>query len=129
MKAIRSTSLPVYNFSTEEVSMVDSKRDPAAKDPANYRTPYSEEDIQELTSDPRFLVAVDAYGSDLCSMDQMVRLAFAEPPYVPRGLDAMTFVDLVLEVVRRIHSGELRVREEWKKQYADFYVSRPPVLD
>jgi hypothetical protein len=32
--------------------------------------------------------------------------------------------------VKRIHAGKLEVREEWKRQYADFYRKQPePPVD
>jgi hypothetical protein len=90
-----------------------------------FRTSYTEEDVAALVASPRFLVAVDAYGANHCSLAQMLRLAFTEPPYIPRGLDAKVFALLVMDVVKRIHSGTLHVPPEWKATYAEFYRDLP----
>lgn len=93
------------------------------------RRSYTEEDVLHLTSNPRFLVAVDAYGSNCCNLQQMLGLAFTEPPYLPRNLDALTFAHLVHDVVRRIRQGELVVSDKWKRDYEHFYEKQciPPI--
>jgi hypothetical protein len=90
-----------------------------------YRQSYTEDDIQALRSTPRFLVAADAYGLGRCTLEQMVALAFTQPPYLPRNLGLRTFADLIFELVRRIKAGELLVPEEWKKEYSSFYQQQP----
>ena len=88
------------------------------------RQNYTEEDIQALISSPRFLVAADAYGAGRCTLAQMLKLAFTGPPYIPYNLDALVFADLVLDVVKRIHSGKISVSEDSKREFADFYADR-----
>jgi hypothetical protein len=98
--------------------------------PPGWRFAYTEEDVQALISEPRFLVAADAYGAGCCTLQQMTKLAFTAPPYLPRNLQIPGFAALVIDVVKRIHAGKLEVREEWKRQYADFYRKQPkPPVD
>jgi hypothetical protein len=90
------------------------------------RSSYDETDISVLVSDPRFLVAADAYGDGCCTMAQFLRLAFEGPPYLPRRLSSDAFADLILEVVRRIHSGELIIADTFKNTYRNFYRQQEP---
>ena len=85
------------------------------------RSEFDAADIEALVADDRFLVAVDAYGANCCSLAQMLQLAATGPPYIPRDLHPMTFSELVMVVVSRIHSGELIVREEAKQKFRSFY--------
>jgi hypothetical protein len=59
----------------------------------------------------------------------MTKLAFTEAPFIPRNLDWRAFSRLTIEVVERIHAGKLKVPEEWKRRYADFYIEQPEPLD
>jgi hypothetical protein len=95
--------------------------------PPGWRFAYTEEDVQALISDPSFLVAADAYGAGCCTLGQMLELSFAAT--IPRNLKPPGFAALVNDVVRRIHAGKLEVREEWKRQYADFYKQQPEPPD
>jgi hypothetical protein len=88
------------------------------------RRSCTEVDIQALISSPAFLVAVDAYGANRCTLPQMMERAFGKP-YVPRDLSLPAFTRLVIEVVRRIHAGALRVPKEWKAAHRGFYIERP----
>jgi hypothetical protein len=88
------------------------------------RRSCTEVDIQALISNPAFLVAVDAYGADRCTLRQMTERAFAEP-YLPRGLSIGAFTRLVIEIVRRIHARDLSVPDEWKAGYWHFYFEQP----
>ena len=90
----------------------------------SFRQSYNETDIQILAGSPRFLVAADAYGADRCTLANVLALAFTGPPYIPHNLDPMAFADLVFEVVRRIHAGEIHIQETWKRDYAHFYADR-----
>ena len=49
----------------------------------SYREEYDEADIKALTSSPRFLVALDAFGMECCTMSQAVRLALEGPRTCP----------------------------------------------
>ena len=82
---------------------------------------YTEQDIQDLLSEPKFVVAVDAYGAGCCNLQQMLHLAWDKPPYIPKNLDLLIFARLVHEVVRRIHTGLIKVPDEDKSTYHDFY--------
>jgi hypothetical protein len=104
--------------------MSGPKSDATSAKSTDPRRSYSEEDIQALIVSPRFLVAVDAYGLGRCSLEQMLKLAFTEPPYIPRGLHPLGFAALVFEVVRRIRAGEVWVPDDWRQQYEDSYVDR-----
>jgi hypothetical protein len=77
-----------------------------------------------LISNPAFLVAVDAYGANRCTLRQMTERAFAGP-YLPRDLGIRTFTRLVIEIVRRIHARDLSVPDEWKAAYRHFYLEQP----
>ena len=89
------------------------------------RDACDEGDIDVLTCNERFSTAVHAYGRNHCSLSQMARLAFERPPFLPRNLGMLAFADLVLELVRRIHAGELMVRDSAKRMYQEFYRDLP----
>ena len=90
------------------------------------RDSYDEADIGALTSGGRFLAAVDAYGCGFFRLSQMLQLAFDRPPYIPRNLDPLVFADLVLELVRRLHAGELAIPDDVKRTYRQSYKPLPP---
>jgi hypothetical protein len=117
------------NVSVNETEVMLVSKDETQKPPDQlqnpFRTFYTEQDVAGLIASPRFLVAVDAYGAGHCSLAQMTRLAFSEPPYLPRNLDMLVFADLVRDVVNRIQSGSVPVPPEWKATYAEFYRDLP----
>ena len=94
-----------------------------------YRASYTEEDVDALLADPRFLVGVDAYQGGCCTLSQMLLLVFDGPPYIPRQLDPMVFARLVFDICDRICSGELKVPEESKQTYSRFYIVQPEPAD
>jgi len=87
---------------------------------------YDEADVRALMAEPRFIIAVDAYGANRCTLAQMTRLAFTEPPYVPRDLHPITFAQLVLELVRRIKSREIKIDHSAKDTFIHFYNQQEP---
>jgi hypothetical protein len=89
-----------------------------------FRQSYDETDIAALISQPRFLVAVDAASLGCCTLEQMAKLAFEGPPYVPYGLDPMAFARLVYEVIRRIQVGDIKVEPTLKTKYSKFYTKQ-----
>jgi hypothetical protein len=91
----------------------------------DHRRSRAEVDIQSLICRPAFLVAVDAYAADRSTFGQMVERAFGDAAVLPRGLSLPSFTRLVIEIVRRIHSGALRVPAEWKAAYSGFYIEQP----
>lgn len=97
---------------------------PKSSPPSHRKKTYTEESVQTLISSPRFVVAADAYGANRCTLAQMLKLAFTEPPYIPFDLDPLVFADLVLNVVKRIHAGEIQIDDDWKREFADFYIDR-----
>ena len=88
----------------------------------DHRRSRAEVDIQALICRPAFLVAVDAYAADRSSFRQMMERAFGDAAARPRGLSLPSFTRLVIEIVRRIHAGVLRVPPEWKAAYRHFYI-------
>ena len=85
------------------------------------RKDYDAEDVGLLKSNPRFLVAVDAYRLGFCTLAQMLRLAFTEPPYIPRGLDPFAFSRLVFDLIEQMSRGLVNVNVEDKVKYMSFY--------
>jgi len=81
--------------------------------------------MNELKASPRFLVAVDAYRSGACTLEQMLRLAFTGPPYIPRDLHPLAFARLVLDLAEDMRLGLVAVGQDDKDRYKDFYTVQP----
>ncbi len=84
------------------------------------RTEYDETDYIELTSEERFLAAVDAYRHGCCTMAQMLPMAFDGPPFLPENLSALAFAHLVFRVAHELIAGSLVITPELKEKYAHF---------
>ena len=92
-----------------------------------FRDTYDEADLAALCAEQKFVVAVDAYRSNVGTLSNLMRRAFPGPPYLPRGLGSKAFVDLVFEVARRIDKGRIVIEESWKREFDQFYLEPPEV--
>ena len=102
-----------------------SDRARSASGARDHRRSRAEVDILALICRPVFLIAVDAYAADRSTFEMMIERAFGDAAAIPRGLSPASFTRLVIEIVRRIHAGDLSVPAEWKAAYRHFYGAQP----
>jgi hypothetical protein len=89
-----------------------------------YRRNYDENDIQELLKDRRFVAGIDAYGKNLLSHWRMKEPLFGDLNANPRDLELFTFLQLCMEIARRIQAREIDVPPGLEEEFPEFY--RPP---
>jgi len=90
---------------------------------------YSEDDIQELVKDRRFLAAVHNYALHRLTLGQAIIMASSQPSLVPERfkLNLIGYERAVHEIAKRILSGRLVVPSDLRDEYSDIYSG--PVID
>jgi hypothetical protein len=109
------TGARVYKFS--ELESMSAEVSPLT----NRRDWFNEEDIREVTKDPKILACIDAYGQQLMNFAEARLRMFGDLNYFPRGLSDSALLDLALEVVRRIRDGRIVLAPSLRDDYAIVY--------
>lgn len=96
---------------------------------------YSEEDIQELMKDRRFLAAVHNYALDRLTLGQTITMAASKLPLLPErfNLSLLRYERAIHEVARRVVTGQVDIPKDLSEEYAEIYLETttvaPPGLD
>jgi hypothetical protein len=93
--------------------------------PSEYRNNFDEEDIQILSRDARFMVALDAANKKGASMTDVLGNYCDKPPYIIRNLNPAALAILAGEISNRLSRGELSIPHEWKGEFFQFYTNNP----
>jgi hypothetical protein len=87
---------------------------------------YTENDIEKVLQNPRFLAAVQAYSMDLFPLGEALVRAAEAKPYYPKSLEIAGYVQLFHEVAERIFDGRIKVPEGLRQEYREIYDEKEP---
>jgi hypothetical protein len=87
---------------------------------------FTQDDIQRLLPNRRFLAAVHAYSKDIIPLGEVPHRATERSPCIPRWIEILGYFQLIQEVAERIFDGRLTVAQQLCLEYPDAYDSHIP---
>lgn len=93
------------------------------------RATFDDNDYKVLTSNPRFLVAVDAFRQGYCTVAQVIGMSFDKPIYNSSSLSPRAFASLVVKIAQDLGAGVLLIDSDAKLKYKHFYLQQETNLE
>ena len=93
------------------------------------RATYDQSDYTDLTSNSRFMVAIDAYRLGRCTLAHVLGMSLLLPFYGPNSLSPRAFAALAIRIAQEIGSGVLSIDPASQVEFATFYEQQEVDID
>jgi hypothetical protein len=88
---------------------------------SNYQPDYTEDDLQSLVKEPRFLAAAHAYANGFIPLGLACDFGFGTPRSLDKIPSPAALTRLFHEVARRIAVGQISVSDELWQQHSECF--------
>lgn len=89
------------------------------------RDQFTEDDVQALIADERFLASMHAYASNRVRLGDVIVPLYGTTWDLPRTLSVDAFYRLTQDIARRIRAGYIAVPANLEQKYPEAYIQDP----